>query len=114
MEPESDLAFAGGCASLALSRMYNSFNLEGGAFGPGWSSWTEVRARARRRGRRSSRCPTAGSSQFPRLGDGWDRAVGESMWLTRDEDADELRVTDNDGGTWRFTRTGRPALARPR
>ncbi len=43
LEPESDLTFAGGCASLALTRMYNSFHGEPGAFGPGWSSWTELR-----------------------------------------------------------------------
>lgn len=42
IELESDLGFAGGCATLQLTRVYNSADRGTGAFGPGWSSWTEV------------------------------------------------------------------------
>jgi len=112
VEPETDLAFTGGCATLELTRMYNSFNRESGAFGPGWSSWTEVRLVVDDESARFTH-PDGRVSQFPRLGDGWDRALGESLWLERDGQADELRVTDNDGLTWRFDRAGSP-LSRDR
>ena len=107
LEPESDLALAGGCAALALTRMYNSFHREAGGFGPGWSSWTELRLVLDDEAAHLT-LPDGRVAQFPRLGGGWGRALGESMWLQRDEPADELRVTDNDGGTWRFTPAGHP------
>ncbi|HEY9293149.1 MAG TPA: DUF6531 domain-containing protein [Microlunatus sp.] len=107
VEPEADLEFAGGCAGLVLSRMYNSFNRTRGAFGPGWSSWTETKITFTDESAHFAR-PDGRVVDFPRIGTGWDRAVGTSMWLTRDEAADELRVTDNDGGTWRFTTSGTP------
>ncbi|WP_315335093.1 DUF6531 domain-containing protein, partial [Propionibacterium acidifaciens] len=38
VEPETDLSFDGGCASLGFDRMYNSLSTSVGAFGPGWAS----------------------------------------------------------------------------
>lgn len=112
VEPESDLSFPGGCASLELTRMYNSFDRAGGAFGPGWSSWTEVRLVLESESASFVR-PDGREVVFPRLGAGWDRAANEPAWLERDEAADELRVTDNDGETWRFDAAGR-VLSRDR
>ncbi len=107
MEPESDLGFTGGCAALALTRTYNSFHRRAGAFGPGWSSWTEVRLELDDEAAHL-RLPDGRVVVFPRRGAGWDRALGASSWLGRDAHADELRVTDNAGGTWRFGRDGAP------
>lgn len=107
VEPETDLSFAGGCASLKLNRMYNSFNRARGAFGPGWSSWTEVRLTFTDEAAQLVQ-PDGRVIEFPRLGSAWDRGRGVSLWLDRDEAANELRVTDNDGGTWRFTTAGLP------
>lgn len=107
VEPETDLTFSGGCGTLALTRMYNSFHHHPGAFGPGWSSWTETRLHLDDEAAHLT-LPDGRVVVFPRLGEGWDRATGGSMWLARDAAADELRATGNDGGTWRFSRTGAP------
>ncbi len=107
VEPETDLAFSGGCGTLALTRMYNSFHRHPGAFGPGWSSWTETRLHLDDEAAHLT-LPDGRVVVFPRLGEGWDRATGQSMWLERDAAADELRATGNDGGTWRFNRAGAP------
>ncbi|GAB3769477.1 DUF6531 domain-containing protein [Microlunatus parietis] len=107
VEPETDLSFAGGSASLVLSRMYNSFNRARGAFGPGWTSWTEVRLTFTDEAALLTQ-PDGRVIEFPRLSTGWDRGRGVALWLDRDEAADELRVTDNDGGTWRFSTAGLP------
>ena len=107
VEPETDLSFAGGCAALVLSRMYNSFNRRDGAFGPGWSSWTEVELTFTDDAAYFTQ-PDGRVVEFPRLGTGWGRALGVALWLHRDDAADELRITDNDGGTWRFSATGTP------
>ncbi|GGF44869.1 hypothetical protein GCM10011519_18380 [Marmoricola endophyticus] len=107
VEPETDLVFPGAASELTLTRMYNSFVSAAGAFGTGWVSWPEVRLTF---GDESATFthPDGRASEFPRLGGGWDRALGESLWLARDEQAGELRLTDNDGGTWRFTTSGVP------
>ena len=54
---------------------------------------------------RGSGCPTVGGWSFPRLGDGWDRAVGASAWLTREPD-DTLRVAGTDGSWWSLAADG--------
>lgn len=107
VEPETDLTFLGGFGELELTRMYNSFVADAGAFGVGWVSWTEVGLSLGDESA-SFRHPDGRVSEFPRLGAGWDRALGESLWLAAADEADELRLTDNDGGTWRFTRAGVP------
>jgi RHS repeat-associated protein len=105
VEPETDLEFAGGCASLRLDRMYNSFRTAVGGFGVGWSSVTEVGLDFDAEGARFTR-PDGRAVDFPRHGDGWGRAVAESLWLQRDVDG--FRLTDGDGGSWRFDGSGRP------
>ncbi|GAB2583246.1 DUF6531 domain-containing protein [Microlunatus antarcticus] len=113
VETETDLVFPGANATLVLSRTYNSFrsaepgSSTAGAFGPGWSSVCEAgltldpeRARLV--------LPDGRQIFFPRLGDGWDRAQGESLWLARD-DADgstDLLVTGNEGSWWRLDAGG--------
>lgn len=109
LEPECDLAFPGAAASLRFTRMYNALNEAAGAFGPGWSSWTEagllfdddaawwVLGDGRR-------------IKFPRQGTGWARATTEAFWLAADTDpstAAHHLVTDNAGGRWRFDAAGR-------
>ena len=98
VEVEEDLAFTGGAASLGWSRCYNSTDRSdddapeaaagasaaggAGAFGPGWSSWCEARLSFGQEGEARWRHEDGRLSIFPRLGRGWDRADGESLWLT--------------------------------
>ncbi|WP_157683870.1 DUF6531 domain-containing protein [Microlunatus soli] len=118
VEPETDLEFVGGCAGLSLDRMYNSFNPVAGAFGVGWSSAAEARLDLDSEGARFTR-PDGRAVDFPRQGTGWDRAIGESLWLYRDPAEDDGNNTDNHTGvgfrmvdgernTWRFDAAGRP------
>ena len=51
IEPETDLAFSGGCASLGFDRVYNSLSAGIGAFGPGWASTADQTTAPRRRRR---------------------------------------------------------------
>ena len=108
-EVETDLAFGGPAAGLQLSRSYSSLNHTTGAFGPGWSSWTDAGLRVDAEG---ARLWLADGRQiaFPRLGDGWDRAVGENLWLERsgdDADADTgYRVTSSTGMVWELNPDG--------
>ncbi len=104
IENETDLTFAGGAATLVLTRTYNSFDTGSGAFGPGWSSWTEAGLTLDDEAARM-RLPDGRVVVFPRLGEGWDRATGESMWLTRD--GDRLVATTNDGERWTYAAGGR-------
>ena len=113
MEPEIDLAFAGGCGALALIRVYNSSSEEAGAFGPGWSSALDARLELGDEAAVWVRDDGAHVT-FPRLGDGWGRAVGANLWLTAegagagDPAGGRLVVGDNDGGRWVFTAAGAP------
>ncbi|RLP06416.1 type IV secretion protein Rhs, partial [Propionibacterium australiense] len=108
VEPETDLSFTGGAASLVFSRMYNSLSQVVGSFGPGWASSADERLTVDGEGavwvQASGRHVV-----FPRLADGWDRADGDSFWLVRDGETGSLVVSDNAGGRWCFDRAGRPA-----
>ncbi|RRD49721.1 DUF6531 domain-containing protein [Arachnia propionica] len=104
LEPEVDLGFDGGCAALVWRRMYNSLNPAVGAFGPGWSSWTEAGLEVEESVARWRLCDGR-EVVFPRLGDGWDRATSEAFWLRSLEDGWE--ISDNAGGWWRFDAAGR-------
>ena len=106
LEPELDLGFTGGSATLALTRMYNSLNPEVGAFGPGWSSWTEAGLRFTDDGARWVQ-QDGREVVFPRRGDGWDRATTEAYWLQMAPGG--FTITDNTGGDWAFDSTGRLA-----
>ncbi|NNC11906.1 type IV secretion protein Rhs [Planctomonas sp. JC2975] len=103
-EPETDLAFSEASSALAFTRDYNSAATTVGAFGPGWSSWSEARLILTEE---SARWVLADGRHivFPRRDDAWDRAVGSSYWLARRGDA--LVVTDNAGGRWLFDEVGR-------
>jgi RHS repeat-associated protein len=82
-ETETDLVFTGGCGSLVFDRTYNVQDTGVGGFGLGWSSWPEARLVISDDGARLTR-PDGRVSVFPRLADGWDHAVGEALWLTRE------------------------------
>ncbi len=103
-EPEVDLAFVDACSNLVFTRDYNSAGDTVGGFGPGWSSWSETRLLLAETEARWV-LPEGRHIVFPRLAEGWDRAVGASYWLTRD--AEVLVVSDNSGGRWGFTAQGR-------
>ncbi|HET8970439.1 MAG TPA: DUF6531 domain-containing protein, partial [Candidatus Nanopelagicales bacterium] len=103
VENESDLAFPGAAALLGSGRCYNSFDTdESGAFGLGWSSLAEAGIVFDDEGLARFRLPDGRQLIFPRLGDGWDRAVGDSAWLHRaDLDGQQrLRVSGTDGSWW--------------
>ncbi len=108
VETESDLGFTGACSGLELSRTYNSVNHQVGAFGRGWSSWTEAGLRFDDESA-AFVMPDGREVTFPRMGAGWDRAVGESLWLAADDTPgdDAFVVSGNDGFGWRFSREGR-------
>ena len=87
VENETDLAFPGAAALLVWGRSYNSFDAGAGAFGPGWSSLAEAGlVLDSDEGVARFRLPDGRRLVFPRLGAGWDRAVGASAWLTREPD----------------------------
>lgn len=104
IESETDLAFAGGSA-LALTRMYNSFTVEEGAFGHGWSSLAEA-GLAVDDEHASLTLADGRVVVFPRLGDGWGQPVSDALWLTTLEDGSH-RITGNDGSWWACSAAGR-------
>ncbi len=107
VETELDLVFPGAAANLRFARTYNAVDDAAGAFGPGWSSVLDLRLEPADDG---ATLVLADGRQvvFPRLGDGWDRAAGESLWLSRaaTETGSVLVVSDNDGQRWSFTSAG--------
>ncbi|WP_194266079.1 DUF6531 domain-containing protein [Arthrobacter yangruifuii] len=123
IEPETDLGFAGMASGLTLTRMYNSLpsGLEvPGAFGPGWASVLDQHLVLSDEGCRWV-LADGRAVDFPRAGEGWDRAVGENYWLTREPAAsdcfselatlptdgtDVLVVRDNQGAWWAYTPAG--------
>ena len=117
VETETDVVFPGAASLLDLSRTYNSFRTAGGsgsgtgtaeavgAFGPGWSSVCESGLELDAERARLV-LPDGRQIFFPRFADGWDRAVGESLWLARVEGSGELLVTGNDGSWSRFAAGG--------
>ena len=92
LENETDLGFPGAASTLALTRTYNSFDTSTGAFGPGWSSWTEAGLAMDDEAARM-RLPDGRVIVFPRLGTGWDRATGANLWLEADGPADPAPAT---------------------
>lgn len=105
VEHETDLTFPGAASGLVWGRCYNSANPAVGGFGPGWSSLAEagltfdpVEGTAR------FRLADGRQIVFARLGEGWDRAVGENLWLARSDTG--LQVSGNDGSWWRFGAEG--------
>ena len=123
IEPETDLEFAGGASGLAFTRMYNSLASgleETGVFGPGWASVLDQHLRISDDGCRWV-LADGRAVDFPREGDGWARAAGESYWLTRETassagvaelqsvpegTAQVLVVRNNTGSWWAYTLAG--------
>lgn len=115
LEPETDLPFSGGAASLACTRMYNSLDARVGVFGVGWSSVFDVRLTLDEEG---AGFVMADGRQvcFPRQGAGWDRGTGENFWLAeepagtlplrREAAGAALVVRNNAGGWWAFSLAG--------
>ncbi|MGI3785115.1 MAG: DUF6531 domain-containing protein, partial [Janthinobacterium lividum] len=107
LEVETDLAFPGAAGGLASGRCYNSFDRAEHAFGPGWSSICDAGLTFDASdGPARLTLPDGRQINFPRLGEGWDRAVGENLWLARADGSDDLVVTGNDGSWWRLTGGG--------
>ena len=124
VEPETDLSFDGGAASLGFDRMYNSLSAGIGAFGPGWASTADQRLLLDDDGATWIQ-PSGRHILFPRLAGSWDRAHNDTYWLHTTTDttgptpgdapttgaaggAGVFVVSDNAGGRWVFDRAGRP------
>ena len=90
VEPETDLSFDGGAASLGFDRMYNSLSAGIGAFGPGWASTADQRLLLDDDGATWIQ-PSGRHIVFPRLAGSWDRAAGDTYWLHH-------TTTDDAGG----------------
>jgi len=117
LEPEIDLRFAGAASSFEFTRMYNTQDQRVGVFGLGWSSILETRLVVDDEGA-SFVLPDGRQVEFPRIGTGWDRGIGENFWLSEvaAEDFHSARlitqvhrllvVTDHAGGWWAFTPGG--------
>ncbi len=109
IENECDLGFSGSASVLSLPRTYNSLNRTVGAFGLGWSSWTEAGLVITDDAARL-RLSDGREIVFPRLGEGWDRATGENLWLARQQPENGRRlgytVTSSTGLRWEFGTDG--------
>lgn len=106
LEVETDLTFPGAAAQLSLGRCYNSFDRADHAFGPGWSSICDAGLVVDPEGLARLTLPDGRQVLFPRLGAGWDRAVGENLWLLADPESGELVASGNDGSWWRLSPAG--------
>ena len=105
-EAESDLGFPGPTAGLQLTRYYNSLDATVGGFGRGWTSWTDVALWVEADAARL-RLPDGRELTFPRLGVGWDRAVGENLWLRAEPDGSGFVLTGSTGLRWDLRADGR-------
>ena len=104
LENEEDLPFTGPAASLSVTRAYSSLNPAVGGFGPGWSWWSEAGVEITADAARL----TLGDGRvvlFPRLGEGWNRATGENLWLEGTDDG--FVVTSSWGMRWLLDAAGR-------
>ena len=110
VEPETDLAFAGGSVELEFSRTYNSVNSALGSLGPGWSSIADSRLRIEAEGAAWTTA-TGRQIDFARNGTDWDRAVGENLWLYEDRTSHaRWIIRDNKSGWFTFDDAGRPLV----
>ncbi|WP_306210186.1 DUF6531 domain-containing protein [Actinoplanes sp. RD1] len=91
---------------LPLRRTYNSRSDVAGAFGPGWSSWTDARLTARADGAHYTG-PDGQRAVFPREGEAYGRVIGIGGRVTAGSPGLVLRWFD--GRVWEFDEAGRPA-----
>ncbi|MFL4474281.1 DUF6531 domain-containing protein, partial [Paeniglutamicibacter sp. MACA_103] len=117
LETEVDLGFSGAAAALVATRTYNSLDDRVGVFGLGWASVFETRLELEDEGAWMV-LADGRHLWFPRRGEGWDRADGESSWLGTEtlddversrfatEASEVLVVRDNAGGRRMFTPAG--------
>ena len=108
LENEEDLPFTGPAASLSVTRAYSSLNPAVGAFGPGWSWWTEAGLVFTDESARLTLFDGR-VIVFPRRGEGWDRATGENLWLERvlEGESGAYQVTSSWGMRWLIDAAGR-------
>ena len=104
LETETDLSFGGASSLVSLERTYNSLNRSAGAFGPGWSSWTEAGLAFDDDFARFT-LPDGRVVRFPRLADGWDRSETDHLRLARTDEG--FRVTTSSTQAWLFSPSGR-------
>ncbi|WP_341728039.1 DUF6531 domain-containing protein [Brooklawnia sp.] len=106
IENEVDLSFAGACAGLQFARSFSSLNPAAGAFGAGWSSWTDCGLVC---GDESARLtlPDGRVVVFPRAGSGWGRARSENLWLEPSESGTGFVLRDAGSLVWEFSGSGR-------
>ncbi|GAA3590321.1 hypothetical protein GCM10022198_12770 [Klugiella xanthotipulae] len=115
LEPETDLPFPGAAESMGFTRMYNSLDPHIGVFGAGWASILGIRLDLNDEGA-TFVMDDGRQITFPRLGNAWDRGVGENYWIT-EEPASRLPVRsavpdhvlvvrNNTGSWWAFTLVG--------
>lgn len=117
IEPETDLAFTGGCASLALTRMYNSRGETGGVFGPRWTSVLDIALAFTNEGATWT-MHDGRQLSFARSGESFLPCDEENFWLLPVEQAKTVYipetvedsatwvVTNNSGAGWFFSNTG--------
>jgi YD repeat-containing protein len=106
VEREDDLVFEGLTEGLRFARVYNSRSDRAGAFGPGWSSWADVRLHPRPEGAEFSG-PDGQRALFPRMGDGYGRVIGVAALVEPGESGLVLRFQG--GERWEFDESGMPA-----
>jgi len=105
VEREEDLGVGGLAGLLSFARMYNSRSERIGAFGSGWSSWADVRLRARPEGAEYEG-PDGQRALFPRQGDGYGRVIGVRGLV--EVEASGLVLRWFGGESWEFDEAGLP------
>lgn len=104
IEPETDMAYTGGCSSLRFERVYNSGDREIRSLGIGWSSVADEMLSFDTDGA-SWRRADGRIVAFPRQGNSWSRSIGDSYWLEADDDG--WSIKDRHNAIRTFTRSGR-------
>ena len=102
---ETDVALPGLASGLTFLRTYNSRSSEDGAFGRGWSAWTEARLLPRPDGAHYVG-PDGQRVVFPREGEGYGRVADVRGRVV--VAGDELVLDWFSGPTWTFDATGLP------
>jgi RHS repeat-associated protein len=105
VELENDLPFTGLARGLRIARVYNSRSDRIGAFGTGWSSWTDARLRPKPDGAEYEG-PDGQRALFARMGDGYGRVVGINAIV--EPLAEGLVLRWWHGERWEFDDAGLP------